>query len=158
MFMVLDAKKLKAELGLHYDPTSPLEVRCDNCGDMVSEEMDKCPSCSIPVVWKRSPTWKRLYGNPVSAINRLVLCPVDDAAKELFKQAGVSLFSTRADKTLWAEAIDKLGEAEVRRIARWCIKKHKKRGYGVVRHALNILRSKCNEEPDSEEGKWFESI
>ncbi|NIV32721.1 MAG: hypothetical protein GWN58_25735 [Anaerolineae bacterium] len=148
-YVILDLRDIQAQLGAHWDPAMRDEYAgvCEVCGEEVSQRANECPICGIPVVWRRSREWKRLYGSPQACIRLLsVVEPEDPAGAELCRLAGVPGFANQTEADRWRRAAKKLGQNRAAGIARHAVDR-RGRGRGAVAYAINLAAKIAREKP-----------
>jgi len=147
-YVVLDLRSIRSDLGNHYNHTLRDEYTgvCEVCEEDVPQNVNECPVCGTPVVWRGSPLWKALFGSPDAAIRLLnVVEPEEQLGRELCDRAGVAGFANQTEADRWRRAIKKLDKNRVRGIIEWVTKK--KRGRGAISHAINFAAKVARETP-----------
>jgi hypothetical protein len=139
-YVMLDLRDIQEALGSHWNPAMKDDYTgvCEACGEPVSQRVNECPVCGIPVVWRNSKIWKHLYGSPDTYGQLLsIVEPEEPAGAELCKLAGVSGFANQTEADRWRRAAG---------IARHAAGK-KGRGRGAIAYAINLAEKIAREEP-----------
>jgi hypothetical protein len=148
-YHVIDLVDMRIEMGAHYKgaerDTYTGQCWCD---ERVGQDVDRCPFCGMPIVWRGSRVWKRMYGPPEQAIQRLDVYPPDDeAGKVLCEAVGTAGFRTKTDLQDWNRGIKKLGRKRIIGIVNYVLSKEHTSRYGAMAHALNMVRKYAREAP-----------
>lgn len=149
-YTVIDLKELAAELEHHFDKRNMPKYngQCTNCWAEVTQRMNECPNCHMPIVWLNSKTWERLYGPPKARIAELeMVLPATYSGKQLCAECGVAGFANESDSKAWAKAERQFGQAEMESVIRYVTQD--KRGQAAMGHALAIARKKLRERKPS---------
>ena len=156
MYTVIDLNELAAELGEHFNKREidTYTGQCTNCWATVTQTMNECPDCKIPVVWLKSRVWEDEFGSAKARIAQLrMVTPTTSSGEYLCATARVQAFSKKSDDIAWAKAEHWFGEAAMRSVVDYVTKD--KRGRAAMAHALATARKKLREEkpskPKSEE-------
>jgi len=150
-YIVFDLKDIARELGAHYGqmPESEHFAWCPDCGERIEQDMDRCPGCLMPVVWKNSRVWKNHYGSPTAAVRRYrAIMPQDEAGRYLMKRAKQPGFKDCTEAERWNEVVDVLGQGELRELVDYCAEKTRSRG--LIRYVLNAAQKKADNLPTAE--------
>jgi predicted RNA-binding Zn-ribbon protein involved in translation (DUF1610 family) len=148
-YVTLDLRDVQEALSGHWSPAMRDEYTgvCTMCGEAVSQRANECPICGIPVVWRNSREWKRLYGSPDACIRLLsVVAPEEPTGVELCKLAGVPGFANQTEADRWRRAAKKLGEKRAAGIARHAAEK-RGRGRAAIAYAVNLIEKIAREKP-----------
>jgi hypothetical protein len=140
----IDLNEIRLELGDHFGQVPAAEhiAYCDNCDEELTQLMDECPGCGLPVVWLHSKEWKSRFGTPGSRIKELsTIMPADNAGKYLMFKAGLSGFKEKAEADRWASLAATLGQRDLSEIINYCARKAS--GRGLVAYALNAAAKKA---------------
>jgi len=134
-------------LGEHYDASmrDQYEASCPMCSESVSQDMDRCHCCEIPVIWEGSRVWKRLYGSPEAMKKKLTVFPPaedDVAGNKLMALSGLTGFANITQRREWDRAVKKVGQDKAIQVVVWVSgqEKHQKNPRGIVPHALNVIK------------------
>ena len=95
-YVVLDLRLIREELGEHYSPVMRDDYTgvCEVCEEAVPQDVNECPVCGTPVVWRHSPIWKANFGSPDAAIRLLsIIEPEEELGAQLCRLAGVPGFA-----------------------------------------------------------------
>lgn len=148
-YVIFDLRDVQENLGEHWNPAMRDEyvAVCSVCSEYVSQRVNECPYCGIPVVWRSSREWKRLYGSPEAYIKLLsVVEPEEPTGAELCRLAGVPGFANQTEADRWRRAAKKLPEHRVMGIVRHAVGKRGK-GRGAVAYAINLAARIARELP-----------
>ena len=144
-YVVFDVNKLSKALGEYAPDKDDIEGKCE-CGEMVNQEVDKCPYCGRQVVWKLSKVWRDLYGNPEVLLRKLRLIPGQtELANEMLSRVGLSGFATKSEASDWYTGENKLGEARIKSIINYVVTEKRESGQQALSHILNTVRRATRE-------------
>lgn len=141
-FIVLDLADVKENLGSHWNRKERDEymAACTVCNEFLPQNIDECPYCGIPIIWRSSKLWKSLFGNP-AMVERLLSVyppdPDDSIGQELMRASGATGFANLTEKGRWDKGRRYLTPAHLRNIIGYCKRKTHKRG--ILVFALNII-------------------
>lgn len=141
-YVILDLADVKENLGAHWNPSAQDEymASCPVCDEFLPQTIDECPYCGVPVVWRHSKTWKRLFGNPATVEKLLSVYPPDsddEIGWELMRASGSTGFANLTEKKRWDTGRRYLTPGHLRNIINYCARKTHKRG--ILTFALNII-------------------
>lgn len=149
-YIILDLADVKDAMGSHWNRSMRDEytATCE-CMEQVGQNVDECPFCSRPVVWRNSKLWRRLYGNPATAERLLSVYPPDPddvVGQELMRTAGAIGFANMTEKKRWDKCRRYLDTDYLRNIIGYCERKTTNPGAnrrprsrrGIVVFSLNV--------------------
>jgi len=147
--VIFDLSDVKENLGDHWNPTlrDTYTGVCEVCSEEVPQCVKECPICGIPVVWRSSQAWKRLYGAPKAYIRLLsVVEPEEESGVLLCQLASVPGFANQTEADRWRRAVKKLSPHRVLGIARHAVDK-KGRNRAAICYAVNLVEKIVRQEP-----------
>lgn len=141
-YVILDLADVKEALGSHWNPAARDEyvAACPVCDEFLPQTIDECPYCGVPVVWRNSKIWRRMYGNPATVEKMLSVYPPDPddvVGLELMRVSGTTGFANLSELARWNKGRRYLTPAHLRSIIAYCARKTHRRG--VLVFALNII-------------------
>lgn len=148
----IDLNEIRRELGAHFAQVPEEEhiAYCTNCSAKLTQDMDECPACGIPVVWFHSSMWKELYGTPGRKVKELsAIMPQDRAGKYLMYKAGLPGFKEKAEADQWTTLSAVLNQSELSEIINFCARRAS--GRGLIKYVLNAAAKKAASLPEPEE-------
>lgn len=150
-FIILDLADVTDAMGAHWNSLHRDEytTACPVCYEQVGQDVNECPYCNTPIIWRHSKLWRRMYGNP-SATERLLSIyppdPDDVVGQELMRVSRTTGFANLTEKARWDKCRRHLDTDYLRNIIGYCERKTTNPGAdrcprsrrGIVVFSLNV--------------------
>jgi len=145
----IDLRQIIKELGAHYDRSIRDEYTgwCDECGEEVSQDQNKCSVCGATIIWLGSSVWTNKFGSPAKVKQRLLAVKADtddNAGQLLMAKAHQAGFKNKAEYRRWQAARAVLSDRELVNVVKYCYQKGDRRR-GLIAHVLNLASAKAGE-------------
>jgi hypothetical protein len=144
-FILISAREIREFLGDHYAGNA-MSTECPNeididiyCGAEITEEMDTCPDCGIPIVWKESKTWSNIYGSADQAIrNHNMIKAQDDLDARVLTAFNLPGFANPLEYDRWTTIKARNGRTAIEETLTYVLKKNHGRAGWL--HFLNACK------------------
>lgn len=136
---IIDLKQIAKELANQFNPDDDFRYPCE-CGEMIYQTMNKCPSCDKPVIWLNSSVWEDNFGSAKLALSKYkAIHPTTETGKLLCELAGAQ-FVSKAEEQAWANLERRLGTVECTKIITWVMQRSM--GRSAISFAINVGKKK----------------